>query len=154
MSSGGLPVWKVFVIVFVVAVALNFPWEMLQARLYQMKAGGVPAWLHCLRASLGDALLVLLILVLGAWILGRVDWFRRPGWRGYTWMLLSGAILAVAVEWTSVHALKRWSYKPAMPLLPGGEIGLVPIALMLILPPAIFAVASRLAPKQHRRREE
>ena len=60
----------------------------------------------------------------------------------------------MALEWTSVHVRKRWSDKPAMPLLPGLEIGLVPIAQMVILPPAIFAVAARLVPRQHRRKEE
>ena len=150
----GLPARKTIAVVFMVAVALNFPWEMLQARLYEMKTGRPAAWLQCFQASLGDALLVTVILVLGAWILGTIDWFRRPGWRGYTWILVSGAILAVALEWTSVHVLKRWSYKPAMPLLPGLEIGLVPIAQMVILPPAIFAVAARLVPRQHRRKEE
>lgn len=99
-------------------------------------------------------MLVLLILVAGAGILGGLDWFRRPGAAGYAWMLVSGLVIAIAVEWTSVHILKRWSYKPAMPLLPGLEIGLLPVAQMLVLPPAIFAIAARLTPKQLRRKEE
>ena len=133
--------WKSYAVVFAVAVAFNFPWEVLQAPLYRMETGSWPRWLHCLRASFVDGLLVLLILFLGARVLGRPDWFDRPKGRGYAWMLASGAIFASAVEWTSVHVLKRWSYEPTMPLLPGLEIGLVPIA---VLPPAIFFVASRL----------
>lgn len=93
-----------------------------------MDSGSLPGWLHCLRASLGDGLIVLVILIVGAWVLGRLDWFRRPGSKGYAWMWISGFCVAVAVEWTAVHILERWAYKPAMPLLPGLEIGLVPIA--------------------------
>lgn len=89
-------------------------------------------------------MIVLLILILGVWILGRPEWFLRPGGRGYAWMLFSGAIFAVALGWTMVHILKRWSYKPAMPLLPGLDIGLVPVAQMLLLPAAVYAVAARL----------
>lgn len=144
MSSTQRTAWKTCSMVFTVAVAFNFPWEMAQSRLFRMDTGGLPQWLHCLRASLADGLIVLLILILGAWILGRLEWFRRPSGRGYAWMLASGAIFAVALEWTMVHILRRWSYEPAMPLLPGLDIGLVPIAQMLLLPPAIFAVAARL----------
>lgn len=135
--------WRTCTAIFAVAVALNFPWEMLQASLYRMETGGWPLWLHSLRASFGDGLLVMLIFVLGAWIFRRRDWFCRPRGPGYAWMLVSGAIFAVALEWTAVHLLKRWSYESAMPMLPGLGIGLVPIAQMLALPPAIFAVAAR-----------
>jgi hypothetical protein len=141
---------KLLAVVYTVAVALNFPWEMAQSRLYRMETGRLPAWLQCFKASLGDGLLALLILIGGAWIMGSFEWFRRPGVSGYIWMLVLSLVLAVAVEWASVHVLKRWSYQPEMPLLPGLGIGLVPIAQMLILPPAIFAVAARLAPKPRR----
>lgn len=145
---GDLRLWRTLSSVFVLAVAVNYPWEMLQASLYRMDTGSLPTWLHCFRASLGDGVLLLVILILGAWILGRLDWFHRPGLPGYAWMLTSGLCMAVAVEWTAVHVLNRWSYKPAMPLLPRLDIGFVPVAQMLVLPPAIFAVAARLAPKR------
>ena len=144
MSSKKRTTWRSYALVFAVAVAFNFPWEMLQAPLYRMETGSLPAWLHCLRASFVDGLLVLLILVLGARVLGRPDWFDRPGGRGHAWTVVSGVIFAAALEWTSVHLLKRWSYEPTMPVMPGLDIGLVPIAQMLVLPPAIFAVAARL----------
>jgi len=79
MSLKERATWKTYTVVVAVAVAFNFPWEMLQAPLYRMETGGWPLWLHCLRASFGDGLLVLLILVLGAWILRHQGWFRRPG---------------------------------------------------------------------------
>lgn len=151
---GDLRLWRTLSSVFAISVAVNYPWEMLQASLYRMDTGSLPTWLHCFRASLGDGALLLVILILGAWILGRLDWFHRPGLPGYVWMLASGVAIAVAVEWTAVHVLERWSYKPAMPLLPGLDIGLLPLAQMLVLPPVIFAVAARLGPRQHRRKEK
>lgn len=87
---GDLRLWRILSSVFVLAVAVNYPWEMLQASLYRMDTGSLPTWLHCFRASLGDGVLILLILILGAGILGRLDWFRRPGLPGYAWMLTSG----------------------------------------------------------------
>ena len=148
MPSSLSATWKLCAVVFTVAVALNFAWEMLQAPLYRMDTGRLPAWLHCFRASLFDGLIVFLVLGAGAAVLGGIDWFRRPGWRGYAWMAVSGLLIAVVVEWTAVELLERWSYEPAMPLLPGLKLGLVPIAQMVFLPPAVFAVAVRLAPGQ------
>jgi Cu/Ag efflux protein CusF len=148
MPSRALATWTILAVVFAVAVGFNFPWEILQARLYRMETGRLPVWLHCFRASLGDGLLVLFILVSGAGIMQGLDWFRRPGLRGYAWMLASGLTLSVIVEWIAVHVLNLWSYTPAMPLLPGLRIGLVPIAQMLMLPPAIFAVAARVLPER------
>ena len=144
MSSNKGVTWKTYAVVFAVAVTFNFPWEILQAPLYRIETGSLPRWVHCLRASFVDGLLVLLILILGARVLRRPDWFDRPGERGYAWMLASGAVFAAALEWTAVHILKRWSYEPTMPLLPVLDIGLVPIAQMLVLPPAIFALAAWL----------
>lgn len=146
--KGETRLWRTLSSVFVLAVAVNYPWEMLQAPLYRMDTGSMPTWLHCFRASLGDGVLLLAILILGAWILGRLDWFHRPGLTGYAWMLTSGLCMAAAVEWMAVHVLNRWSYRPAMPLLPRLDIGLVPVAQMLVLPPAIFAVAAWLVLKR------
>ena len=137
--------WKVCAVVLAVAVGLNYPWEMLQTPLYRVEDGGLPSWIHCLRASVGDGLVVLAALVLGALVFRRLDWFRRPGRGGYIWMLTSSLCIAVALEWASVHVLHRWSYSPAMPFLPVLKIGLVPIAQMAVLPPAIFAIAARHA---------
>jgi hypothetical protein len=36
------PAWSILAVVFAVAVTFNFPWEMLQAPLYQMDVGGLP----------------------------------------------------------------------------------------------------------------
>lgn len=37
--------------------------------------------------------------------------------------------------------VKPWAYGPRMPVVPGLQIGLVPVLQMLVLPPVIFRMA-------------
>ncbi len=133
---------KRLILVFIVAVLLNYLWELAQAPLYvgleDYNAGVL--W-HCFVASLGDGIMVLLIVAAGWFTLRQSDWFLRPGVRGYLVIITAGLVLAVLVEWVAVHVLNRWEYTENMPKLPGLDIGLVPIAQMLVLPPLIFRIA-------------
>jgi hypothetical protein len=99
-------------------------------------------WWHCLIASLGDGLLVLLIFAAGWTALHRQDWFVRPGVRGYVVMLAVGLMISVSIEWIAVHIVGRWAYTERMPLVPGLGVGIVPILQMLVLPPLIFWIAA------------
>lgn len=127
---------------FIVAVIVNYLWELAQAPLF---VGGddfnAMLW-HCFVASLGDGVLVLLMFGVGWLVLRRQDWFVRPGVRGYVLMFVSGLTIAIAVEWIAVHVLQRWAYFPAMPRLPVIDIGIVPIIQMLVLPPLIFRIVA------------
>ena len=129
--------------VFIVAVLLNYLWELAQARLYVgLEAYNAGVFWHCFVASLGDGIMVLLIVATGWITLRQPDWFVRPSIPGYLVMITSGLVLAVLVEWVAVHGLGRWVYAEKMPTVPGLGIGLVPIAQMLILPPLIFRIAT------------
>ena len=131
--------------VFTMAVLLNYLWELAQAPLYVgLKKYDAGVFWHCFVASLGDGVMVMIILAAGAIIFHRWEWFRRPGVAGYWVMLMAGLILAVLVESVAVHILERWKYSANMPTLPGLDIGLVPIAQMLFLPPLIFRTATLL----------
>jgi hypothetical protein len=74
--------------------------------------------------------------------LRRWDWFEQPGVSGYLATFITGLTLAVSVEFVAVHILERWQYTAAMPTVPGLEVGVVPIAQMLLLPPVIFRTAA------------
>jgi amino acid transporter len=124
--------------VFSVAVAVNYPWELAQAPLYEGMSDFSFALWHCFVASLGDGLLVLLIFGAGWVMLRRRDWFVNPGWRSYLVMLASGLVIGVFVEWVAVHVAERWAYAPRMPVIPIFNIGLTPLVQMLVLPPLIF----------------
>jgi hypothetical protein len=137
-----MPAYKV-ISIFVVAVLLNYPWELAQAPLYMgMEDYNAEVFWHCFVASLGDGIMVLLIVAAGWFTLRQPDWFVRPGFSGYVVMIAAGLLLAVLVEWMAVHKLERWAYAERMPKLPGLGVGLVPIAQMLILPPIIFRIVT------------
>ncbi len=134
---------RTLISVFTVAVLLNYLWELAQAPLYVGLEGyNVGMFWHCFVASLGDGIMVLLIVVAGSIVLRQSDWFVSPGVRGYLVMITAGLFLAMLVEWGAMHILDRWEYTPSMPTLPVFHIGLVPIAQMLILPPLIFRIVA------------
>lgn len=129
--------------IFLVAVALNYVWEVAQAPLYAGWKGWDNIWWHCFVASLGDGLLVWLIFGAGWAVFGRFDWYLYPNVAAFGLMLAAGLGIGVGVEWIAVDILDRWAYAPGMPIVPGLGIGLVPILQMLLLPPLIFHLVAR-----------
>lgn len=125
---------------FVIAVLVNYVWEIIQAPLYVgMESFKLVLW-HCGWAALGDGLLVLLLYAVGWAALRRRDWFAPPGVIGYVVMLLAGLAIGVGIEWLAVFVAQRWAYTDGMPLVPLLNIGLAPVAQMLVLPPLIFRI--------------
>ena len=92
--------------IFVVAVLMNYPWEVAQAPLYVGLASFRAIWWHCFVASLGDGLLLLGIFAAGWIALGRYTWFVHPEGQGYGVMLTMGLVISFAIEWIAVHS---WS---------------------------------------------
>ena len=125
---------------FVIAVSINYVWEIIQAPLYVGMKSFKLAWWHCGLAALGDGLLALLIYAVGWAVLRKRNWFAHPGARGYAVMLLAGLIISVSIEWLAVSVTNRWAYTARMPLVPLLNVGLAPIAQMLVLPPLIFRI--------------
>jgi hypothetical protein len=134
--------WWTLRSIFVVATVFNYAWELAQSPLYRGMGSLDQVWWHCFLASLGDGLLVLLIFAAGWMALHRRDWLVRPGVHGYAVMLATGLVISVSIEWIAVHVVGRWAYTERMPLVPGLNVGILPIAQMLILPPLIFRVTS------------
>jgi hypothetical protein len=64
--------------IYVVAVAVNYPWELAQAPLFTSASHQGSVFVHCLIASLGDGLMLALLYGVGTAVRGRADWFRRP----------------------------------------------------------------------------
>lgn len=128
------------IILFGLAVAVNYPWERTQSRLYVLPGGAEVEWWMCAAASVVDGLVVLLLFWINWLVMGQRDWYLRPGARGYTVLLLSGAVISVTIEWIAIYGLHWWAYSPRMSVVPGLNIGLAPLAQMLVLPPLIFTL--------------
>lgn len=131
------------VVLFSVSVGLNYLWELAQSPLYT----GMPAypslWWRCFLAGVGDGAMIAIIQTVGWLCTGRAHWFAKPGKKEYALMLGAGFILALVTEMIAVHVLRRWSYSPTMPLVPALDVGLVPLAQMLVLPPIAFWLTAR-----------
>jgi hypothetical protein len=139
---------KRLILVFIVAVLLNYLWELAQAPLYVgLEHDNAGVFWHCFVAALGDGIMVLLVALAGWITLREPDWFLRPSASGYLVMLTAGLVLAVLVEGVAVHILNRWEYTPSMPTLPVLHIGLIPIAQMLVLPSLTFRIVAVLLGK-------
>lgn len=121
-----------------VSCVVQFVWETVQSPIFY---GGTPPVGILLYATGGDVLM-------GAGLYGLLTVIHRhAGWmtRRYTradWavMVLYGSLLSFYIE-THALWLHRWHYDAAMPLIPGTPVGLVPVAQLVILFPAGFAVS-------------
>lgn len=128
-------------LVFIVAVLVNLPWELAQIGLGLFADISRREMVFCLTCSLGDGVLVLLILGAGRLMFGTLDWFVRAGFREYVLMISVGAGLAITIELVALSG-GVWQYERPMPLLPGARVGLFPVLQMMLLPPIIFRLVA------------
>ena len=118
--------------VFALAVAVNYPWEMAQAALYEPMGSLVYASWRCFVASLGDGLTIIGVVIAGAMLYRDATWFRRWSATDVVFTVVAGTLFGVAVEWWGL-ATGRWEYDDSMPRVPGLGLGLVPLLQMPIL---------------------
>jgi hypothetical protein len=128
------------IVLFGLAVAVNYPWERAQSSFYLTKDGTAIPWWHCMLASFGDGLLVLLMFWAGSVVFGQRAWFEHPGFREYLLMAVTGLVLIIPLEWLMISRMEWWSYTAQMPLIPGMAVGVTPVVQMLVLPPLIFTL--------------
>jgi hypothetical protein len=141
--------WRTLISVYFVAVVLNYLWELAQAPLYVgLESYNASVLWHCFVASLGDGVMVLLIVAAGWITLRQQNWFQQPVVSGYLVMFAAGLVIAVIAEWLGVSILRRWEYTEQMPTVPGLGIGLIPIAQMVFLPPLIFRIVAVLGSRK------
>ena len=133
--------------VMLFALLLNYPWEFIQAPLFEGMAER-PHWAAvkaCTRAALGDAV-IMLIAYWGVALVNRSrTWIAAPGWRDALLFSSIGVGITVVIEWLALHGwwLGGWAYSSAMPVIPGLGIGLVPVLQWVVLPPLVVALAAR-----------
>lgn len=128
----------------VIAVPLNFVWEMAQAPAFTgMPERWAAATAVCAPAAMGDGAIVLVLWAIGAMAFRDGRWFVPPAWDRYALVVLVGVGLQAAIEWLMVHGLHRWGYDPRQPLVPVLRVGVLPILQAVVLPPLVFWTAAR-----------
>lgn len=115
------------VVLFVGGTVLGLLWEWLQFRFYVHEGGAGLIWSHVSFAAIADGILLLLIYVAG-WMRTRDDrWHAHPGAAGYATIAGTALLFTLLSEAIGVYVVRRWSYTPAMPLVPGLGIGVLPL---------------------------
>ena len=126
------------VTVGIFALLLNFPWEILQAPLFadMRSLPHATATMACLQATFGDMVIMLLAHAVVAIQARNRRWMLATNGKQLMLFVAVGLSITVLIEWLATRGLwlSNWSYSPAMPLLPGTDIGLVPMLQWLLLP--------------------
>ncbi len=148
-----MPLIRFLFFLFLVSVVLNFGWEVSQMFLYPLPILSSPAAyqdfvkLHWI-ASIKDGLIVVGLYLLVAIFTRNVAWGKRFSSRRLVFLISFGFLWAVGIEYNAVVVKQVWSYAKTMPLLPGLNVGIVPVVQMMILPlVAIFLVRKHLSEK-------
>jgi hypothetical protein len=128
-----------FAVAALIAVAVNFAWEIAQAYLYAPMGGIWQATRRCLIASLVDGAIVVLVSA----VAGRPWMRRRPSHVVvYATVVALALGVAAAIELWGL-AQGRWVYRPEMPRVPGTALGLMPLLQMAVLTPMTIWLADR-----------
>ena len=126
------------------AVAVNFAWEMAQAYLYAPMGNLWQATRRCLIASLADGGVGVLVLAVASrpWTRARPSHLTE-----YTTVVVLAVAVASAIEWWGL-AQGRWAYRTWMPRIPGTGLGVVPLLQMAVVTPlTMWLTDCRIGPR-------
>ncbi|GIW68900.1 hypothetical protein D6792_02750 [Candidatus Parcubacteria bacterium] len=126
----------------VVSFFLHLAWEFAHASLYDVVISRTASAPLLLRATVGDVVLTLLAVGNMALLGGSLVSVQRTRWHTLLGFALYGAVVALFVEYRAL-AWGKWGYTSAMPVVPGFEVGLSPLAQMVVLLPLSVFLAGR-----------
>jgi len=129
---------------FFFAFLLHFVWELLQIPWFEGMADAphqVATWM-CTRATFGDAVITVVSFWAVAVLQGRT-WISRPTLLNVAAFAGAGVAITVVLEILSTKVWSRWAYSEAMPVIPVIDVGVIPIAQWLILPPLVLWIVRR-----------
>ena len=129
---------------FLFGFLLHFVWELLQIPWFQGMADAPhqdATWM-CTRATFGDAVITVLSFWAVAVLCGR-GWIARPTRLNVAAFAGVGVAITIVLEILSTKVWSRWAYSDAMPVIPGIDVGVIPIAQWLILPPLVLWIVRR-----------
>ena len=127
------------------AFVLNWFWEMIQMTAFAGMAGR--SWketaARCTVATLGDVGIIAGIYAIGATAAGDPKWGLKGRWNVYATCAVLGFAYALLLE-RQATASGRWSYNPAMPLIPWLKVGLWPAVQLALLAPLSVWIGRRI----------
>lgn len=128
---------KIISSIFFISVIINFVWEMAQMPFYNNYHFNLENSLFCFIASLGDAIMILIIFLTGKIVFKNYSWIDNLNIYKILFTLIAGLILAIFVELAGLR-LDLWNYSNFMPKIKFLSIGILPVLQMLILPLGVF----------------
>ena len=133
--------------VAVFALLLNYPWEFLQAPLFDRMADAShwQATIACSLATVGDAVIMLVAYWIVSAYSGDRGWIVVPRTAQIALFVAVGVTVTVAIERLVLEGLwiHQWRYSASMPVLPGIDVGLSPVLQWLLLPPVVIWFSRR-----------
>ncbi|WP_345157950.1 hypothetical protein [Pontibacter saemangeumensis] len=128
--------------ILVIGFLVNLVWENAQGFLYVGYGGFWEHFWVCFVASVIDALVILLVYLALALIYHDLYWPKHSTSVRYAVVALVGGALAVGFELWAL-ATGEWSYTALMPLIPVLEVGLSPLAQLMVLPVLTYYISMR-----------
>ncbi len=127
--------------IIILSIPINFIWEMLQMPLYSNMHWDLRSSLYCSVASIGDAVMILIIYFFVSFLLKNKYWILELQINSIILSILIGFVLSFMVEDMAL-TLNLWKYSNLMPTLINSNIGVSPILQMVILPLLVFKLTS------------
>ena len=108
------------------AFLLNYPWEFLQAPLFQdlVTAPHWEAVKRCSRAAVGDAVIALFAFWAVAAGSRARSWILRPTHSQLLGFIGVGLAITIVIEQLATGSLGLWTYADTMPTIPEWELPL------------------------------
>lgn len=121
-------------IVFILSYLVNLFWEVTHSLLYNWNQLPLHNNIYfyipkILGATLGDAVIILIIFLLNSLFRKGIDWIYSVDKRDYIIFILFGLIFAIGIEIRAI-IMNLWTYNQYMPLIFG--IGLTPLIQLSI----------------------
>lgn len=122
--------------------ALNLLWENAQAPLYSGYESFAQHFPLCLRASIGDVVILLVLYAALAVVFRDADWPDQENGKQYAMASIMGMGVAIGIELWALSK-GRWAYDALMPTLSPFGAGVLPILQLAIIPPLVFWIAAK-----------
>ncbi len=128
-----------------ISFILNLVWENAQAPLYAGYVSFTQHFLLCLRATIGDVFIVLVMYAALALVTRDKWWIQHLNRNTISATIIMGIGLALVIEGWALST-GRWDYN-GMPLILGLGVGILPMLQLAILPLMTFYITTRVVRK-------